>query len=234
MYRLLVTTFVTAIALSAQVPADWPPPKVIELKHASADAIRHSGVLNPFIQQMNVDPTGRYVVLTATTKERLTAAEELLRRLDVPQKNIELTFHIIASGPAGDAAVGTIPAELQSVVTQLRSTFAFPGYRVLETAVVRTRDGSSAEIDGAIAGFGNYGIRFRPIRLSEGAPWQVRLDGLQLRQQVVRYRAEKVAETDSASLKADVDVREGQKVVVGKSTMRESAIFLVVSVRVTN
>ncbi|HET8547374.1 MAG TPA: hypothetical protein VFL57_05200 [Bryobacteraceae bacterium] len=232
MKKLLVTMLVAAGAWAQ--PETPPPPKVIELKHASAVRIRESGVLHPFIQQMNIDPNGRIVVLTALTAQKLTAAEELLRRLDVPQKNVELTFHVIAAGAAAPGSGNPIPTDLESVLKQLRTTFAFPSYRVLETAVVRTRDGSDGEVGGNVPGLGLYNIHFRPIRVTEGSPLQVRLDDLRLRHYTLVSRGEKLTSTDEGLINADIDVKEGQKVVVGKSTIRDSALFLVVSARVTD
>jgi hypothetical protein len=234
MNKLLTAVLVSSGVLYAQAPppGEWPPPKIIELKHAAAERIRSSSVLAPFVQSVNLDPSGRYLVITAMTAQKLTAAEELIKRLDVPLKNVELTFHLVAGGAATAAGTNQIPAGLESVVKQLRSTFSFPSYRVLDTAIIRTRDGSDGEVGGTIPGFGSYIIRFKPIRLSEGTPWQVRLDELMLRQRIVTGVVEKQIQTDDAFIKADVDVKDGQRVVVGKSTLRDAALFLVVSARV--
>jgi hypothetical protein len=229
MKKLLVTLVTAAAAVCAQEP---PAPKVIELKHASAERIRSSSVLRPFVHSVELDPSGRYLVISAQTAARLTAAEELIKRLDVPLKNVELTFHIVAGGPAQSGTGTPIPAELEGVVKQLRSSFSFPSYRLLETAFVRTRDGSDGLVSGKLAQDGKYDIRFRPIRVTEGTPAQVRLDELQLRQHFLVGQTEKAPITDDAFVKADIDVKEGQKVVVGKATLRENALFLIVSANV--
>jgi hypothetical protein len=230
MSKVLVTFVLAAGVLYAQQPA----PKVVELKHASAERIRHSGVLTPFVHRVDMDPSGRYLVVHATNAANLTAAEELIKRLDVPLKNVELTFRILVGGTQPQAPDGTspVPADLESVVKQLRASFPFPSYRLLETAVVRTRDGSDGNVSGKLFNDGRYDIRFKPIRVTEGSPPQVRLDELQLRQYFVVSRSDKTTHTDDAFIKADIDVKEGQKVVVGKSTLRESALFLIVSVDV--
>lgn len=230
MLRVLVTFLIAAGVLAAQAPE----PKVFELKHASAERIRSSGVLIPFVHRVDMDPSGRYLVVHATNAANLKAAEELIKRLDVPLKNIELTFHIVAGGPP-PAPPGTgmpVPAELEPVVKQLRSSFPFASYRLLETAMIRTRDGSDGNVSGKLADGTRYDIRFKPIRVTDGSPAQVRLDELQLRQYFIVTRTDKSTHTDDAYVKADINVKEGQKVVVGKSTLRESALFLIVSARV--
>ena len=232
MLKLLVTVVTTAIAASAQAPPDWPPPKVIEMRNVSAARIRDSGVLNPFIQQLNVDPNGRFVVVTAATAQKLAAAEELLRRLDVAPKNVELTFQLVAGGGVGVTAANGMPTDLELVVKQLRASFPFPSYRLLDTAMVRTRDGSDGSVQGMLPTGAFYSINFQPIRVADDSPKQVRVNGLRLRQYIVTGRTDKGNVTEDAYVTADIDVKEGQKAVVGKSTMRDTAIFLIVSARI--
>jgi hypothetical protein len=232
MLKVLVPVVVAAIAASAQTPPEWPAPRVIELRHVSAARIRDSGVLNPFIQQLNVDPNGRFVVVTATTAQKVAAAEELLRRLDIAPKNVELTFHLVAGGGAGVAGANSMPADLDPVVKQLRASFPFGSYRLLDTAMVRTRDGSDGSVQGMLPTGAFYSINFQPVRIADDSPKQVRVNGLRLRQYIVTGRTEKGNITEDAYVTADIDVKEGQKAVVGKSTMRDAAIFLIVSARI--
>jgi hypothetical protein len=234
MLRSLAAILISAIVASAQTPAEWPPPKMVELKHVSPGRIKDSGVLNPFIQSLNVDPNGRFVVITAMTAQKLAAAEELLRRLDVAPRNVELMFHIVAGGAATQATGNTLPSDLEPVVKQLRSSFPFPAYRLLDTAMVRTRDGSDGSIDGSLPTGARYSIAFQPIRVTEESPRQVRINNLRLRHYFVTGRTEKGNITEDAYVTADIDVKEGQKAVVGKSTMRDTALFLVVSARVVD
>jgi hypothetical protein len=232
MLKSLVTVLIAAIVASAQTPAEWPPPKVIELKHVSPGRIRDSGVLNPFVQSLNADPNGRFIVVTAMTAQKLAAAEELLRRLDAPPKNVELAFHIVAGGAAVQATATPVPADLEPVIKQLRASFSFPSYRLLDTAMVRTRDGSDGMMQGTLSTGAQYSIQFEPIRVTEDSPRQVRVNKLRLRHWIITSRTEKGPVTEDAYVTADIDVKEGQKAVVGKSTVRDGAVFLVVSARV--
>src|SRR6185503_5251053 len=119
--------------------------KIFQLKHANP-----CGLVRVLMPIASVQCEQQLRVITADgTPEAIAAIEDALKRLDVPPaptKNVELTFHMILAKAAKD---GSLPAELQAVQRNLESLFGFKGFQLIETAVMRTRDGTQADTIGA-------------------------------------------------------------------------------------
>jgi len=62
-------------------------------------------------------------------------------RLDVGEKNIELTVYLVVGTDAEGGVGNPVPKELESVVAQIRSAFPFKNYRQLDVVEARTRTG---------------------------------------------------------------------------------------------
>jgi len=178
-------------------------------------------------------------VIVWTGPERLTsaieAAAESLDRAPVPAANIELTIAFLAK--AGDTAGAPLPADLKGVAQQLHNVFGVEGLRLLETAVVRVRDGGEARVEGTLpTRFGadktsTYTLSIRKVRLAhEDGKTLACLEHFSLR--VVGLRSANSSRIFDAQ--TDLDVREGQKVVVSRTSMNgfRTGIFVVVSARV--
>jgi hypothetical protein len=136
-----------------------------------------------------------------------------------------------------------LPADLQPVVKQLRSTFPnYEGYRLLETLVLRTREGGEAEVNGMAPGGKDalppaiYNLRFRSARITSDEKGRVVwLSGMRLGVRVpIPTGPNNQFNYQDTGIMADVDVREGQKVVVGKANLQgpDKALFLVLAAKV--
>jgi hypothetical protein len=160
------------------------------------------------------------------------------RRLDVPRAqspSVEVVAHVLRGSRAGGAGAegGEVTPGLTDVAEQLRNVFGFRRVELLDTLVVRAADRAAGQVKGFLSRDGSpVGYRFGFNRLdllaqqaAEGDR-QVRLNGL-------------VFETDSAGgdvrLVTDLEVREGQKAVVGKAASgreQSESLIVVVEIRV--
>lgn len=190
-----------------------------------------------------VDSDHQAVVLRG--RDELDTALQLLDALDKPPlvaPNVELFVHILAAqreGPSGDA---TLPEALRPVANQLRQTLGYQGIRLAESTFLRLRDGSDGALDGILATAEGeqqrYQLQFARARLlgfgraraaglldDEAAPpeHQLRLDDLRF------FLAD-----GKTQLATDVDLREGQKAVIGKAAAdgATETLILVLDVRV--
>jgi len=212
--------------------------RIFQLKHVDPQKI--ANVLSVFgvHQQWNSE----LKILAVRAPEPVTrAVEEAIKRLDVPPpptQNIDLTLYILA---ASDAAGGTVPTELDGVVKQLRATFGFKGFRLIDTQIYRTRPGEGFYAN-SIAEPGSSGrhtwaqFRFQSSSISTDERGRlIRLNRLSFGLKIpVQTEGDKWQYLDTG-LDTEVDVREGQKVVVGKATSLggpDRASFLVVMARV--
>ena len=141
---------------------------------------------------------------------------------------------------AADAA-GKLPPELAGVATQLRNVFAFKELRLIETTLLRARDGSGAEASGIFpevtsAGPSVYQTKFSKLTLSGDGPNQnVRIDNFKFGGRLPRIVSTKGdVQYLETGVSTDVDLRIGQKVVVGKAAMSNTkeSLFIVLSARI--
>jgi hypothetical protein len=213
--------------------------RIVEVKYL--DPYSLSSVTSALRVSMSGAPGSHLVVLTGS-KENVAAAEEALKRFDVPRKSIDLTFQVLdALMQPGEEK---IPADLESVVKQLRSSFVYKGFRLVDTLQLRTQEGTAGAVTGTIpreksgAPIGFLHLDFHSTSVSDGDKGPtVHVDRLRLNSKVpngvdgkgMTYYAETGIETS-------IDVPDGKKVVVGKANMNgeAGAYFLIVTAKVVD
>ena len=143
-------------------------------------------------------------------------------------------------GTDTDSINGPLPKELETVVTQLRTTFPFKNYRLLDVMTLRTRVGQRASTDSDGGAMQFNGIT-KPvsstfaINSSSLGPDgnTVKLDGLRASSRIPVEEGQGQFRYQDLNLTTDVDIKEGQKVVIGRHGItRDQALFLVLSARV--
>jgi hypothetical protein len=212
------------------------------LKYLSPRALHQSGALAPF--QVGFSSTGQTVIISGPASN-VNAVEAFLKKLDVRPRNVEATFYIVAASSKSD---GTVPSDLEPVVKQLRSAFNYAGFRLLETAVARSREGGELRTSGVLPMSGDpertmkrqYTLSVDRINVSAGEKGNViRFDRLQFNVQSPDNRKTEIVgkpEFTYSGVTSDLDVREGQKVVVGKSNFDgpEGTFFLIVTAKLVD
>jgi hypothetical protein len=147
-----------------------------------------------------------------------------------PVTNVEITVYLLSGSPQG--AADDVPQDLGSTVKQLHSVFAYKSYKLSESFILRGRSGN-ALTEGILPGNGlHYSFRYNGVRVSGDAPRAVHLDGLNLvlsRPSAPTKDGKQVSES-VARIYTDLDIREGQKTVVGKSSINSTgdALILVI------
>jgi hypothetical protein len=151
---------------------------------------------------------------------------------------------VVASDQDNVGAV--VPSDLEGVVKQLRATFAFKGFRLVDTLVLRNRDRQGAnasgftKFDADAPSSSTYGVSYRAASIvTDEKGRSVRLDGLKFSARIA-LKGPPAADTAAApwlqdtGINTDVDVREGQKVVVGKAAVGNvnTALILVITAKV--
>jgi len=236
---------------AGQETAKTEPPKLVtkvfQLKHQGQAEL--GDVLSAFGSVIRWSKGERTWTLAVTdTPEKVAAVEEVVKRLDVPApppKNVELTVYLVAG--LQQAVQETVPKELEPVMKQLRGVFSYQGFRVIDTLVVRTRDGQEAEASGVGAATAVppesgqrtiYQIRLGSVRITPESQGNViRIDKLKLGARVPvsvgpNPRDYQYLDTGFGT---NIDVREGQKVVVGKANIDgANAMILVVTAKVVD
>ncbi len=152
----------------------------------------------------------------------------------VPQQqgNLELTVYLLSGLAQGEAA-DDVPQDLVSTVKQLRSIFNYKSYKLSESFILRGRLGGGASAKGVLPGSAGleYEFRYNTVTASSDTPPLFRINGLRIRLTKARRPLGVQTSVDTiASIDTDLDIREGQKSVVGKSSVSSSgdALILVI------
>jgi hypothetical protein len=241
MKRKLLMLLLLAVPLVAQDTLNQPKliQKLIPLKYADPRTVEN--MLRVFDVQV-VSNTELHAMAVKGTPQTIQAVEEAIARLDTPAaapKNIELTIYLLV-GNEVDGTAGTIPKEMESVVTQLKNTFQFKNYRLLDIMALRTRTGQQASTESS-GGFMQFGNVTKPVTTtfminssSIGADGStVRIDQIRTGTKIPQEMGPGQFTYQDLGLRTDLDIKEGQKVVVGRMGInRDQALFLVLTARV--
>jgi hypothetical protein len=252
----IVCALAAAAALAlAQPKASEDTLRVIELKSANARSVAE-GLGAVTGGMASVTASGNSIIVRGNAESVRTVEEAVLkleaaaaaynatRGAPADAVNVELTVHLLY-GSAEEALAGeALPQDLEPTVRQLRSLFPYKSYQILDSLLLRGREGQDTFASGALPmkdQYQTYRFRYRPsvARPLGEAPRMVHLSNLDLQLRLslgTRRNAEGVMEDQWADsqISTSLDAREGQKTVVGKSNVArtEDAIILVVTPRV--
>ena len=169
--------------------------------------------------------------------ENIATIEAALKRLDVAEvarPDVELRLWVLVAGN-GESAGAKLPDDLKDVVATLKSTLTYRSYALAGTFVQRVRDGArgihgegvtdlweAANGKSAKSMQLEYQISSLALEGVASGPPLVRLDGFSLT----------LAGLGRAQVRTDVTLREGERVVVGTSTVQDHGLVVVVSAKV--
>ncbi len=150
--------------------------------------------------------------------------------------NVEFTVYLLSGivQPSSD----DVPQDLAATIRQLHNLFAYKSYKLTESFIVRSRSGPNS-VGVSTEGFlpGSSGLRYyfsyQNIRVSDGKPYMVHIRNLSLSLNAPpTYGPDGKQRGNStvASIRTDLDLAEGQKTVVGKSSIDPAgnALILVI------
>jgi len=164
---------------------------------------------------VRIDVEHQAIVLRGHDSE-LDTAIKLIEALDeppAPSLSIELTVFIVgASKEKSDAAA--LPSDLEAVVARLGDLFGYRDFELLDTIFLRVRDGSGAQVESFLNEENPYQFRFKRARIFGFNRTTMQEDESILRFEDLFFHHLK----ESTDLQTGVEIREGQKAVIGKTT----------------
>ncbi len=251
---LLVATAVLVFftQMQAQEPKPVPPERitrVIEVKYAEPAQL--ADLLLPFTRNSptQVVPNNRFGTLTLSgSPSTVSAMEEIVRRFDVAPpkpKNIEVTAYLLGTSEGGSSSQ-TIPAQLEPVLKQLRSTFAYKSYQLLETIVTRSSLGQVFPGPTVSDGFISdpsaletripYTFKYQGCRLiHDDKGDSILFEDMSLNLDFKETGGPTATSTKTRGFRTSLNLRPGQMVVVGKTNFQvgNSALIAVITAKVT-
>ncbi len=235
MKRIVLWTVLLAAPVMAQTPAaGGQVTKLITLRNVDPGNIRD--MLRVYGADVVLNSQMKTMVISGSA-EKVAAVEAAIKQLDVAPKNIELTVYFVVGGDQATMAGGAIPQDLRDVITQLKGTFTFKEYKMLDVLTLRTRAGSSADTSGILNNaqpprMSQFSIRNTTVS-EDGTT--IRIDRMHAGLRIpISASPQKNTEYVNSGIDQDVDVKEGQKVVVGRSSLEgpQQALFLVLTAHV--
>lgn len=174
--------------------------------------------------------------------ENIAAIEEALKRLDTPQAaqpDVELRMYVLIASNV-DGIPSQYPGDLGDVVKQLQAMLNYKNYSTLATVVQRVRAGSrnigmngTAEVSAALLGRQNAGTALYEYRAHDMALVTDSSGGyvVQLGDNEFNFQGNS-SEVGRAHIRTDLTLRNGEKIVVGTTTLGNKGLILVLSARI--
>lgn len=221
--------------------------KVFELKHRDPNSLLQ--VMRPLGSgfkgaTMSVDREFRTLTVR-DFPENIAAIEEAIKRLDTPESprpDIEFSIHVlIASASPGEAE--NYPAELGDVVRQLKTALKYKSYTLMTSAIHRAKEGPGRVENSGVAEsklflsmptppnpiFYSYFFDSISIDSGSAAPTvQVREFHFSMR---IPLNLGSSVQYENVGFRSPVGLRQGEKVVVGSTTMGDKGLVVVVSAK---
>ncbi|HLO66214.1 MAG TPA: hypothetical protein VK188_04305 [Holophaga sp.] len=242
--------------LGAQTPAPKPAEpeipvkgmqgRLFTVKHRRpsdlAILVRPLSSGSPGCRVDHLDNDGLRALSVRDFPENLAVIEEALKRLDQPlavKRDIEVRIHVLFAS-RHEAEPAPVQAELKDVVAQLKATLAYKAFAPVATFVHRASAGSWD-----LKGVGQGEMAFRPAKGEAQVmdlEWEIRslraeaapdgtpafvLEGFRL---VANERTTE-RKPEGASFRTNLSIKDGERVVVGTSALKDRALIVVVSAR---
>lgn len=191
------------------------------------------------------DPALKVVVLQGS-KEDVDSAEAILKRFDVPGQTplitppheVEIMIYLIEGINDSESDQG-IPAALKSTVTQMRGTFGYKAYNLLDTIFLQGKELSKLESDGVLAKSGtqsefaaSYRCSYKSIAYRDNQK-ATEISDFHFALRIPITQNNHTNFQDS-SISTDLVIKDNQKLVLGKITRDQAdrSLFLVLTTKV--
>ncbi len=179
--------------------------------------------------------------------ENIVLIEDAIRRLDTPEParpDMEFRIHVLiaSNAPSGQE---DLPPDLRDVVKQLQETLRYKSYGVMASAVHRTKEGNQGVSNKGVAEsklfsinsqgnpiFYDYSIAPISLETSANAPRVIQIGTFRFSMRVpVNIGTQ--TNYESTGFSTPVTVRDGEKVVVGTTTLGDKGLVIVLIANVS-
>ncbi len=232
--------------------------KVIDVKYADVNALSKllgnlvQGDLDPRYNRVIAQPDLHAISIGTYDPAFLQMAEEMIKRYDVATwswakpaaqaRDIEVVAYILVASPKGTAG-DALPADLEGVGKQLRSLFGYRDLKLMDTALIRVREGHGGDMNGDATGLiesakapTGYQLEFQSAQVRAGERGNV-IELGHFRFRVLSAYESSPGTTGNREVVGfytDLSIADSQKIVVGKSRIggADQALVLVLTARV--
>jgi len=179
--------------------------------------------------------------------ENIATMEEAIKRLDVPEPpraDIEFHVHILIASDAPTTGE-EIPAELNDAIKQMKDTLKYKTYRLMTSSILRAKERAgnldsngvvdsklfSLEIPPGNPIFYDYVLGFPSLDSRATGGTTIQVQQLNFRMRIPLASGTSNIQYQNVGFQTPVSLHEGEKVVVGTTTMGDKGLVVVVSAR---
>jgi hypothetical protein len=219
--------------------------RVFEVKHRQPEALVRA--LRP-LGSRESEWTWSTELKTITVRdfpENLASIEEAIQRLDrrePAQQGVEFHIHILIAS-ATPTSPKPLPAELNDVIRQLQSTLSYKSYSLMSSDVLRGQVGpgtisnkgvSELRLSPDMAAsshpiFYEYNLATTSVEPSPSGPAKIEVGGFAFNMRIPLASSGGTPQYENIGFKTPVTVREGEKVVVGTTSMQDKGLVIVIT-----
>jgi hypothetical protein len=177
--------------------------------------------------------------------ENIAAIDEAIKRLDTPQAprpDIEFSVHVLIASNLTNAP-DEFPAELSDVVKQLKLALKYKSYTLMTSGIHRAKEGPGGIGNSGVAEsklfasvptppnpiFYEYQFDSITVDSASGTP-TVQVGGFHFNMRVPLNLGSNV-QYQNVGFRSPVGLRQGEKVVVGSTTMGDKGLVVVVTAK---
>jgi type II secretory pathway component GspD/PulD (secretin) len=243
-----VLTLIVVPAVVAQQPAPSPEKpkddfvterqfksKIFEVKYREPYSI--ASVLRQLgsgFKGAGITPNNEFKTLTVRDfPENLATIEGAIKRLDTPAdrpSSVQMHMHVLlASNRTSATPAGEIPAELKDVITELRGTLTYKNYELITSVLQRLTEtnrglnGSGlAQVPGSQTGVTTAQYEYFVNQLSF-VPSASGASAIQIQDFAFTITGEGIR----GRVQTALNLKDGEKVVVGTATINDRALIVV-------
>jgi hypothetical protein len=227
--------------------------KVFELKYRDPNSLAHAiSALGSGFKGATIRANDEFkTIIVRDFPENIAAIEEAIKRLDTPQAprpDLEFRIQVLIASNAA-TPTGEYPADLNEVVKQLQSTFKYKNYGLMFTSTHRTKEGGAGVINNGVTEpklfnvdvptgnqiFYDYSITQIQLDNSTSAGTTIQVGGFQFSLRIplmLGNPSDPKIQYQNVGFRSPVSLREGEKVVVGTTTMGDKGLIVVLTAKV--
>jgi hypothetical protein len=220
--------------------------RVFDIKNR--DPITLSRVLGPLTSGFKgavVTPNPDFRTITVRDfPENIAVIAEAISRLDRPEPArpaVEFRVHMLVASN-DEAAPNRYPAELSDVVKQLQSTLGYKNFTLIGSQIVRSKEGRGDNYNKGVADLklSNdtpasknpifYTYTLRSVSLDDtGGQGRVQIEEFSLNMNVPLFVGGDKVAYQEVGFKNPVSLRDGEKAVVGTTSIADKSVVVVIS-----
>lgn len=229
--------------------------RVIEIKHRdTGNLVRVIAPLGSGFKGAVMVPNQDFQTITIRDfPENIAAIEEAIKRLDLPEParpGVEFHVHILVATQAPTYSTSDqYPAELEAVIKQLKTTINYKHYHLMTSQVLRAKEQGMRQM--SVKGVSElklradteasrnpifYEFRFENLILDNTAAGPA---GIQIGQFAFAMKVPLIVSAggnlqyQDIGFNTPVNMREGEKIVVGTTSMEDKGIVVVLTGAIT-